>query len=577
MPASSLPQRLEAALGDLQARWRQSWPAGVPTVPHYPHGEDLPLSEVLRRWAKCQPDKAAVIFYGHLMSYAELDRLSDRFASVLAERGVERGDRVSVLLPNCPQFHIVFFGILKLGAVYAPVSPMSTAFELSHHLQDAGSTALVTLDTLMPQVRRAREGAPLRAVFTTSAGEMLPAEPCLPLPDLLREPPLPCDDAEDLLRALVAARAPAPSLVPEIDDMAALNYTGGSTGLPKGCIHTQRDMVYTAACGNQVATHCTADSVVLSFFPEFWIAGENNGLIFPVFAGATLVLLTRWDALTFMTAVQRWRVSIVSMAVDCAIEVMEHPRVEEFDLRSLTTVRGASFVKKLDVDVRRRWRALTGSSILSAPYGMTETHTVDTFTRGLEAGDHDLLSAPLFVGLPMPGTDLLVCDFDSGEPLTIGVEGEICMRTPSLMKGYWKNPEEFARVHRDGWFHTGDIGSFDEQGCLHYLGRRKEMLKVKGMSVFPTEIEAVLARHPAVHTSAVIPAPDDVSGQVPVAFVVLRPEAAMLSAEALREWCGELLAPYKVPRVRLMDSLPMTATGKIRKQALAELLDARAL
>ena len=535
------------------------------------------MTEYLRTWARLQPDKPAVLHYGHTLTYAELDDASDRFAALLAAHGIVPGDRVAVFLPNLPQYHLVFFGILKLGAVHVPVSPMSRAFELAHELGDTGALALVALDGLMPVVREVRAASSLRHVFVTGFADLLPAQPTVPLPDAMRAPRIACPDAIELMPALAAAvvtgLGAAPAHRPGLDDIAALNYTGGTTGLPKGCVHTQRDMLYTAASNFGTALERADDTVFLSFFPQFWIAGENLGLVFPVFCGATLVLLTRWDPVAVMTAVQRYRVTCMAMPVDGAVEMMDHPRFGEFDLSSLRQVRVVSFVKKLNLDYRRRWQALTGGILAEAAWGMTETHTSDTFTTGFQDGDFDLHAQPVFVGLPVPGTEFKICDFETGALQPLGVDGEIRVRSPSLLKGYWNQPAATAEALVGGWLRTGDIGLIDEQGFLHFLGRRKEMLKVKGMSVFPPEIEAVLGQHPAVLGSGVVGRVDAVRGEVPVAFVQLKPDVdAATAAQSLIDWCQSRMAGYKLPEIRLVDSLPMTATGKVKKQDLSALL-----
>ena len=554
-------------LQQLHALWTKSWPAGTPTTPHYPHGE-TPLSEYLRHWAAIQPQKPAVVFYGHVTTFADLDRLSDRFAALLAAKGVRKGDRVAVFLPNSPQFHVVFFGILKLGAVHVPVSPLSRAFELAYELNDTQAEVIVALDQLMPIVREVRAETSLREMIVTSFADVLPSDPTIPVPDSLRAPRVVCDDAVDLMPALAAIAEPTRLPPAGLDDIAALNYTGGTTGMPKGCVHTQRDMIYTAASNHGIALTISPDSVFLSFFPEFWIAGENVGLIFPLFAGATLVLLARWDPIGVMTAVERYKVTITVMPVDGAVELMDHPRFAEFNLGSLQQVRVVSFVKKLNADYRRRWKGLTGSTLAESAWGMTETHTSDTFTTGFQGDDFDLNSQPVFVGLPVPGTEFKICDFDTGALMPLGSEGEIRVRSPSLLKAYWNKPEATAASIGDGWLRTGDIGLLDAQGFLHFLGRRKEMLKVKGMSVFPPEIEALLGQHPAVLGSGVVGRDDAERGQVPVAFIQLKPEAKATSAAEIETWCRARMAVYKVPEIRIIDALPMTATGKVKKQDL---------
>ncbi|MBU0881993.1 MAG: AMP-binding protein, partial [Gammaproteobacteria bacterium] len=341
--------------------------------------------------------------------------------------------------------------------------------------------------------------------------------------------------------------------------------------LPKGCVHTHGDMLYTCASFVPVALGLHTDSVMLNFLPEFWIAGENAGLLFPVFSGCRLVLLARWDALAFMAAVEHYRVSHCGLLVDSAAEVLEHPEAGTYRLDSLQRTGSISFIKKLTRDYRQRWRALTGCTLFEFSFGMTETHTCDTFTYGLQDDDFDLNSAPTFVGLPVPGTAFKVCDFNTGELLPLGSEGELCVRSPSLLHGYWQRPEESAAVLKDGWLHTGDIGQITDQGFIRYLGRRKEMLKVNGMSVFPSELEAMLGQHPALLASAVIGRADTSSGQRPVAFVVLK-TGSQENAASLHAWCKEVMASYKVPEIRLVAALPMTATGKVKKNELESLL-----
>jgi acyl-CoA synthetase (AMP-forming)/AMP-acid ligase II len=272
-----------------------------------------------------------------------------------------------------------------------------------------------------------------------------------------------------------------------------------------------------------------------------------------------------------MAAIERYQVTRAGMLVDNAVEILDHPDAGKYSMRSLKATRVSSFVKKINPSYRRRWFELTGTVMAEAAWGMSETHTCDTFTTGFQEGDADLSGQPVFVGLPVPGTLIKICDFETGALKPNGEEGEILVKTPSLLKSYWNKPEATRESLRDGWLATGDIGVFDQQGCLHFLGRRKEMLKVKGMSVFPTELEAILGQHPAVLGSGVIGIADEQRGQLPVAFVIVDP-AAGLTEEALQAWCRDNMASYKVPRVRIVEQLPMTATGKVKKHELEALL-----
>lgn len=551
----------------------ECWPRSVPSAIRYPLGE-RPLSDYLRHWGDVRGDLPAIIYYGREVSYRELDELSEGFANELRALGVAKGDRVAVFLPNCPQFHIAFYGILKCGAVYVPISPLSKQYELSYLLDDSEATVLVTLDTLMPTVRGVRECGSLKAVFTTSLSHMLPPHPATLLPKSVVAEAVDCPDARDFLRT--ARSSPTDRREgADLDSFAAINYTGGTTGSPKGCIHTQRDMLFTGAAYLSVAMQGDDNMLSLTYFPEFWIAGQNSALIFPVIFGRPCVLMTRWDPVGFLEMVSKYRVTHAALLVDNVLELMDHPRFSEFNLSSLRRVGVVSFVKKLNIDYRERWRAMAGQTLVETSWGMTETHTSNTFTTGMQDDDFDLKQQPVFVGLPVPGTEFKICDFETGAIVPLDREGEIVVRTPALFKGYWKKPDETADALRNGWLHTGDIGLIDGFGYLHYLGRRKEMLKVKGMSVFPAELEALLGRHPAVEGSGVVGRLVEDKGQVPVAFVQLKPECTgTATAKELENWLSEQVAAYKMPEIYIIEALPLTTTGKVKKTDLSAILDA---
>lgn len=563
-----------AYLEHLETLWSKSWPAGKSRTPQYPLGEQ-PLFEYLRHWARKVPHKPAIEFYGYRLTFSELDDLSDRFAALLHDLGVVAGDRVAVFMPNCPQFNIAYWGIMKAGAVHVPVSPLSKDLELRHELGDARPKAVLCFDALLPLTRPVCDDLGIEHVLITSYAELKPASPTIPLPDFFDLPKTRATEREiDFFEALGKVSVRKDISAPQLDDIAALNYTGGTTGLPKGCIHTHRNILYTMASyyptvfGSQDETQ---DTVQLSFLPQFWIAGENTGVLMPVFSGNTLVLMARWDAHAFMKGVQHYGVNQSFMLVDNIDDVLNQPDLERFNLTSIDVTPCVSFIKKLNPDYRRRWREQTGSILFEAAFGMTETHTCDTFTRGFQDDDFDLSFDPSFVGLPVPGTEIKIADFKTGELKPLGEEGEINLRTPSLLKGYWDKPDLNNDLFDNGWFKTGDLGLITEDGFLRYLGRRKEMLKVNGMSVFPTELESLIGRHPDIAACGVVGRKDQKKGQVPVAFIILKPDSAETS-ESLRSWCFEVMSVYKVPEIRLMDSLPMTATGKIIKTELEQML-----
>ncbi|TWF47744.1 AMP-binding protein [Neorhizobium alkalisoli] len=376
----------------------------------------------------------------------------------------------------------------------------------------------------------------------------------------------------DFFEAIAMTPRPdIPARAADLGRLAPVNYTSGTTSYPKGCRHTQGHMLYTAA-----ANHLRAESfseTTLNFFPQFWIAGQNHGLVYQIFSGTTLVLLSRWDPLAFMMAVSTQRVGATTMLVDNLVEVMNHPRFAEFDLSCLKLIRCVSFVKKLGLEIRQLWTAHYPDAVLcESAWGMTETHTANTVTIGFQDDDFDLRSRPTFVGVPSPGTDFKICSFETGELLPPGSEGEICCRSPAVFDGYLNAPEATREALRDGWLHSGDIGQIDENGFIHYLGRKKDLIKVNGMSVAPAEIEAVLVTHPAVFAVAVVPRRDEQCGERPVAFVELKKNAEAVSPASMADWCRQRIATYKVPEIRVIPEFPLGTTGKIRKDVLRDWL-----
>lgn len=558
-----------AYLAHVEALRHARWPSSVPREPRH-LASIKPLPACVRDWAQQQPDKAAVMFYGRALSWSELDRLSDRFATLLIGLGCRPGDRVGAFLPNCPQFHVVFLGVLKAGCVHVPINPMFTETELRFELQDAEVQVLVAHDQLLPLVERVLPDSTVQHLYATSFLDALPPEPVGHLPPGLTQERVRSDRAHDLMPALAAITRLATLPAPSLDAPAALNYTGGTTGMPKGCVHSQRNMLYTATIMSSISADIGADDVVVNYWPVFWVAGQDVGILLPLFTGATCVLMARWDPVGFIDTVERYRASVAFMLVDNAVQVLEHPQAQPGRLGSLRETMVASFVKKLNPTYRERWLAMTGATLREAAWGMTETHSFDTFTRGFQHDNTDLKARQVFCGLAVPGTRFKILEFGTERLLPLGEEGELCVSSPSLFKGYWKKPEATAEAIRDGWLRTGDLGMIAPDGCVHFFGRRKEMLKVKGMSVFPSEIEAVLGQHPAVTGSGVIGREDDDRGQVPVAFITVQDGA--VTPQDISAFCRERLAVYKLPEVRIVAALPMTATGKVRKDKLVDLL-----
>lgn len=555
------PAALEAALAEVRQIQQAWWPPEVPRTVDYPlpvHG----IVDYLRHWAQQRPDATAIAFYGRDISYAEYDEMSDRFGGWLLDRGARPGDRIGVHLTNCPQVQIAMLGILKIGAVYVPINPMFREHELRYELSDAGVTILLTQDSFAALVEQVRPDTPVRHVATTALSDLAPAAPVVPTPFELVDPLR--SDWHSIMKGPRAAAIPT-----DPDALAALNYTGGTTGMPKGCEHTQRHMVYTAATATVATGRQVGEGplIGLCYLPMFWIAGEDVGILCPLINGGTVVLMNRWDPGAALILLEHYRATTMLGTVDNYVELMDHPGFDGAKLAALDNATSMSFVLKLDSTIRQRWRAATGQILREVSYGMTETNTLDTVTLGFQADDYDLRSEPVFCGVPVPGTDVLIVDA-AGAPVPLGQAGQIIVRSPAVLSGYYNNPDATAASLRDGWLHTGDVGKLDERGALHYLARDKEMIKTSGMSVFPSEVEALLAMHPQIQRVAVVPMPDAARGQIPVAFIEPVP-GADIDGTALRDWAAQNMAVYKVPLIEIVDAMPMTATGKIRKVDLA--------
>jgi long-chain acyl-CoA synthetase len=553
------------------ASLRSLWPKEVPhELPETVAGPGL--AETLKHWAAERPDETAMSYYGWTATWARLERDVAAVAGWLTARGVRVGSRVAVYMGNCPQFVQAFIAISWLGAVYVPVNPMYRSEELRHQLSDSGATHLIA----HPHSREVVDAALARVeisidVTWTDPAAVFADEPAASPGQDMPHPVPAAKDAGDWNRVLASARVDHVPADPE--RLASLNYTGGTTGLPKGCEHALGHLAYTAvsALAGQGAGPGRSRAVYLAFLPMFWVAGENFGLLLPIYNGGEIAIMSRWHPQTALrNIVERGVTQFVSPADGYGelLELLETEEFEDADLSSLQVCQAVSFVRKLDVELREQWRARTGIVLREASYGMTETHTSDTFTLGLQGDDRDLKAEPVYCGFPVPGTDILVVDTDL-TPVPVGHEGEIMVRSPSVTTGYWKNPKATEESLIDGWLRTGDTGRFDDQGALTYLARTKEMIKVNGMSVFPAEVEGLMRAHPDIDTIAVAPREDVDRGQTPVAFVILR-AGAPADAEALTAWAEEHMAVYKVPEFVFVEAMPMTATGKIRKTVLLE-------
>jgi len=540
--------------------WKRHWPAGIDEA-----AIRLPertLAEILKDNARRAPGKPAIVFYGREVTFGELDEASDRFAGWLHRRGFRPGDRLAIFLENCPQFAIAYYGGLKAGAINVCLNPMHKATELEHEFQDSGARALVTSDQAYPVVESIRGKTALEDVAVTAYRDYLPAEPTLPVPPSFLEPGRRWPETEDF--ATVVRTAPAlPTPVPRRrDDTALLQYTSGTTGVPKGAELTHGNI--TANCELQrVYIGLHEGDVPLGVLPWFHITGMECQMNMMAYSGATLVALGRFDLETVLRAIQHYRCTLTTLIATINVAIVNFPKTKEYDLSSLRACFSGG--APVPAEIARRWEAITGYRLIEG-YGLSET-TAPTHVNPPHRPKYGT------VGVPLPLTDAKIVSLEDGRTeLPMGQSGEIVVRGPMVMKGYWRRPDATAEVLRDGWFYTGDIGRVDEEGYFTIEERKKDMIKASGYSVFPAEVESIMYRHPAIAEVGVVGVPDPYRGENVLAFVVLRPDArGRVTAEQIVEWCRAEMAVYKAPReVRFVETLPKTASGKILKRLLRE-------
>lgn len=543
----------------------------------YRHGH-RPLHDYLRHHARETPDKTAVVWYGRRISYAELDDLSDRFAQSLRERGIGQGDVVALFLENCPHYLIAHFGAQKLGAIVSPCNPHAQTYELEHQLADLDARAIVAGEELLKVVLASRARATIDHVYAVRYGDMLPGVLAIDVPSSMRlphesAPPLPAG-VIDFTEALAQAGDFQPLETIAMDDVALMAYTSGSTGLPKGAMISYDCALYKTAISAD-GFRLGADDVMLADVALFHISGMMTGLALPIYCGATVVLLQRFDATAVLQAIESCKVTWWYSMAPSLPSAMAADGAATYDLSTLKTTVGTSFGVRLTEKLAGQWsRFANGCLVYEAGYGLSETHTCDTLmpADAIKWGTN---------GKPVPGVELRIVDPATGIDTPVGVRGEILLRSPVAYKGYWLRPEATQALFVDGWVRTGDVGVLDDEGYLTFLGRTKEMIKVWSYSVFPEEVEAILATHPDVRQAAVVGLPDPDRGESLQAYVVLKSEAAARlhfdragqvrdrSDQKIIEWCVKNMSHYKVPRTVIFRSgLPASESGKLLRRML---------
>lgn len=550
------------------------WPSRLPFAISPPA---VPLWDSLEVSARRYPNKPALVFFNRHYSYAELHHAAERLAARLAALGMQRGDRVLVMMQNCPQLVIAHYAIARANAVVVPVNPMNRADELRHYIVDAQAKIAITTGDLAAELAQASNGVPpadaLQHLIVTqfsdaydpasSAAGGVPAQ----WQDwLATEHPLPtmmAGTAHHWQDAL-AADDPVPALLVGSNDLALLPYTSGTTGQPKGCMHTHASILH-----NAMATmhwiNGTPEMVALGVLPLFHITGLVCVMHATIAAGGTLVIMPRWDRdlagrLVSEHSVTHW-ICIPTMIID----LLASPRLEQYDFSSLVFIGGGG--SAMPQAVAERLFDQFGLRFVEG-YGLTETAAATIFNP---------CDAPKLqcLGIPFLSVDARVLDLDSLEELPVGEQGEIVIHGPQVFQGYWQREDATAEafITLDGkrFLRTGDLGYVDDDGYFFITDRVKRMINASGYKVWPAEVEALMFKHPGIQEACVVAARDDYRGETVKAFVVRRASHPQLSEREVIDWCREQMSAYKVPRViEFVDSLPKSGSGKVMWRLLQE-------
>ena len=553
------------------------WPARLPakiTPPATSLWMNLAIS------ALRYPDKTALVFMGPVFTYRALLAAAEKMAAALAGLGVQAGDRVVLNMQNCPQLVIAHFAILRLDAVVVPVNPMNKAEELKHYITDPDARVAVTTADLAPELAQASDALPpaqrLKHLVVTQFSDVFDPEALTPqdLPEAWRAWLLPIRDLPRLDSGQAHAwqalmNAAQPDALPPVkagpDDLAVLPYTSGTTGLPKGCMHTHGTIMHNAMASG-LWGNGTPENVTLCVVPMFHITGMVSVMHSSIFLGACLVIMPRWDRDAAGHLISKWRVTHWTNIPTMVIDLLGSPNLQNYDLHSLTYIGGGGAA--MPEAVAQRLLDQFGLRYVEG-YGLTET-AAPSHTNPPDAPRKQCL------GIPFMSVTSRIVDPETLAELPPGESGEIVISGPQVFKGYWKRPDATASAffERDGlsFFRTGDMGRVDEQGYFFMTDRLKRMINASGFKVWPAEVEALMFRHPAIQEACIIATRDAYRGESVKAVVVLRQDhKGKVSEQDIIDWCRENMAVYKMPRaVSFVDALPKSGSGKVMWRALQE-------
>ena len=504
--------------------WLNQYPEEIPATLTY---EEKPVHSYLTEAARLYSNKMAIHFMGKELTFQEIYESALKFANYLKKLGVEKGDRVAIMLPNGPQSVIGYFGVLYAGAIVVQTNPLYTERELEYQMDDSGAKVILTLDILFPRVSHEGNHHLLKKILTETEAV-----------------PLNIDfDFEN--------------------DLALLQYTGGTTGFPKGVMLTHKNLIANATmCDAWLYKAKKGEEIVLGLLPFFHVYGMTAVLLLSIMQGYKMVLLPKFDAETTLKTIEKQRPTLFPGAPTIYIGLLNHPDIQKYDLSSINSCISGSAA--LPVEVQQKFEKVTGGKLVEG-YGLSESSPV---THANFVWEEKRIKGS--IGVPWPDTDAAIFSMEDGTPLPYGEIGELAVKGPQVMKGYWNRPEETDQVLKNGWLYTGDLGYMDENGYFYIVDRKKDMIIAGGYNIYPREIEEVLYEHPDIQEAVVAGVPDPYRGETVKAYIVLK-ENATVTKEELNTFTRKYLAAYKVPRIyEFRKELPKTAVGKILRRSLID-------
>ncbi|MBT2648164.1 long-chain-fatty-acid--CoA ligase [Bacillus sp. ISL-34] len=547
--------------------WQAFYPEQIPAVLSY---EDKPLYSFLKESAEEFPDKVSIHFQGKELTFREVHESALKFAAYLKSIGLQKGERVAVMLPNCPQGVISFFGILMAGGVVVQTNPTYTERELEYQMKDSGAKIILVMDILFPRVTAVASRTDIEHIIVTAIKEYLPFPKNLIYPFIQKKQygiviNVEHEGNHHLFSEIMKQKITEEVTMPiDVDnDLALLQYTGGTTGFPKGVMLTHKNLLAnTKMCNAWLYKNKRGEERILAILPFFHVYGMTTVLVLSVMEGNTMIIMPKFDVEATLKTIQKQKPTMFPGAPTMYIGLLNHPDIAKYDLSSINACISGS--ASLPLEVQEQFEKITGGKLVEG-YGLSETSPV---THANFIWDQPRVKGS--IGLPWPDTDSVILSLETFEELPPNEIGEIAIKGPQVMKGYWNRPDETEKTFKNGWLLTGDLGYMDEQGFFYVVERKKDTIIAGGFNIYPREVEEVLYEHEAIQEVVVAGIPDPYRGETVKAYVVLK-KNARATEEELNEFARKNLASYKVPRsYEFRDELPKTTIGKILRRVLIE-------